>query len=343
MRSTIDLDLVRGLGVRLDGGLRRLLRPREPVALIDFPNHANAGDSLIWLGELAWLRAAGHELVYAADHTGFCPRELERRLPRGTILLHGGGNLGDLWPTYQRLRERVITSFPHHRIVQLPQTVHFREAAAAARMERVVRSHPDLVVCVRDRRSEAFAREHLAARTELLPDMAFALGPLHPCPAAHEVVFLLRGDSERADHIVVPAGPQLDWPTQPPGWRALRQTTRVVGRLGALLPPLARTAAPVLPRGYELLARERLRTALGVIGIGEVLVTDRLHGHILALLAGVPHVMLDNSYGKLGEFHAAWTATAATARQATTAQNPNRLTRELRADHPQRVVPAGAS
>jgi exopolysaccharide biosynthesis predicted pyruvyltransferase EpsI len=342
MRSTVDLDLVRGLRVRLDAGLRRLLRPGEPVALVDFPNHANAGDSLIWLGELAWLRAAGHELVYTADHTGLCPRELERRLPGGTILLHGGGNLGDLWPTYQALRERVITSFPRHRIVQLPQTVHFREAAAVARMERVVRSHPDLVVCVRDRRSEAFARERLAARTELLPDMAFALGPLHPCPAAHEAVCLLRGDSERAEHVVVPAGPQLDWPARTRRWRSLRQTTRVVGKLSALLPPLARTAAPLLSRGYELLARERLRAALRVIGLGEVLVTDRLHGHILALLAGVPHVLLDNSYGKLGEFRAAWTAAAVTARQASAKENPNLLARELHPNRRPRILSAAA-
>jgi exopolysaccharide biosynthesis predicted pyruvyltransferase EpsI len=343
MRNTLDLELVRGLRECLDTGLRRLLRPREPVALIDFPNHANAGDSLIWLGELAWLRGAGHEVVYAADHTGFSERELERRLPTGTILLHGGGNLGDLWPTYQQLRERVITSFPRHRIVQLPQTVHFEHAAAAARMERIVGSHPDLVVCVRDRRSEAFAGDRLAARTELLPDMAFALGPLHPSPAAHEVACLLRTDSERADHIVVPAGPRLDWPAQSPPWRCLRQATRVVGKLGALVPALAHTGAPLMARGYELLARERLHTALGLIGIGEVLVTDRLHGHILALLAGVPHVLLDNSYGKLSTFHAAWTATAATARQATTGANPTRLTRELHPGRLQRVLPVPAS
>jgi pyruvyl transferase EpsO len=78
----------------------------------------------------------------------------------------------------------------------------------------------------------------------------------------------------------------------------------VAGKLGALLPPLARHAAPLLGHGYELLAREQLRTALRAIGAGEVLVTDRLHGHILALLGGVPHVLLDNSYGKLSAFRA---------------------------------------
>jgi exopolysaccharide biosynthesis protein PssK len=40
---------------------------------------------------------------------------------------------------------------------------------------------------------------------------------------------------------------------------------------------------------------------------GKVVVTDRLHGHILSLLLGIPHVLLDNSYGKLRHFHETWT------------------------------------
>jgi exopolysaccharide biosynthesis protein PssK len=45
-----------------------------------------------------------------------------------------------------------------------------------------------------------------------------------------------------------------------------------------------------------------------MISSGEVLVTDRLHGHIVAMLMGVPHVLVDNSYGKLRRFHETWTS-----------------------------------
>jgi exopolysaccharide biosynthesis predicted pyruvyltransferase EpsI len=34
----------------------------------------------------------------------------------------------------------------------------------------------------------------------------------------------------------------------------------------------------------------------------EVLVTDRLHGHIMATLLGKPHVVIDNFYGKIANF-----------------------------------------
>jgi pyruvyl transferase EpsO len=47
---------------------------------------------------------------------------------------------------------------------------------------------------------------------------------------------------------------------------------------------------------------------LRLLSAGHVVVTERLHGHVLCLLAGIPHVVLDNSYGKVRAFVEAWTA-----------------------------------
>ncbi len=316
MRDDSDRALVERLGASVRAGLAELVAPGEPVALLDFPNHDNVGDAAIWLGELAWLRQAGHELAYAADHTGFSAAELRRRLPSGTILLHGGGNFGDLWPVYQRFREQVLANFTSHRIVQLPQTIHFREPRAIERTTELVARHPDFTLCVRDGDSERFARERLGARAALICDMAFALGPLQPGPARHDVLCLMREDKERVDGLQAPAGAQVDWPEQGARWRALRQATRVTGKLASLAPKLARVTAPGLAVGYERLARERLHAGLQVVGAGRLVVTDRLHGHIVGLLAGVPQVLLDNSYGKLRGFWEAWTHEAGTTRLA---------------------------
>jgi pyruvyl transferase EpsO len=73
---------------------------------------------------------------------------------------------------------------------------------------------------------------------------------------------------------------------------------------------LARWSRPLLRRTYSPLARQRLARGLRILSAGEVVITDRLHGHILSLMLGIPHVILDNSYGKLSSFHEAWTATA---------------------------------
>ncbi|XP_048247973.1 glucose-6-phosphate/phosphate translocator 2, chloroplastic-like [Haliotis rufescens] len=36
---------------------------------------------------------------------------------------------------------------------------------------------------------------------------------------------------------------------------------------------------------------------------GRVVITDRLHGHILSTLLGIPHVILDNNYHKVSSYH----------------------------------------
>jgi pyruvyl transferase EpsO len=66
---------------------------------------------------------------------------------------------------------------------------------------------------------------------------------------------------------------------------------------------LQRTAATV----RDALALRRLTRGLALVGSGKVVMTDRLHGHLLALLLGRDNVLLDNSYGKLRSFYETWT------------------------------------
>ena len=40
---------------------------------------------------------------------------------------------------------------------------------------------------------------------------------------------------------------------------------------------------------------------------GRVVITDRLHGHILSTLLDIPHVLIDNPYHKLSSYHNTWT------------------------------------
>jgi exopolysaccharide biosynthesis predicted pyruvyltransferase EpsI len=49
-----------------------------------------------------------------------------------------------------------------------------------------------------------------------------------------------------------------------------------------------------------------LDAARRVLSTGRVVVSDRLHGHILSELAGVPHVLLNNSYGKNISYFETW-------------------------------------
>lgn len=307
--APVVLDLKR----RLEKRLRDAIPRGRPVALLDFPNHDNIGDTLLWHATRAYLQQAGAEVRYACDHTGFSPRLLRRRLGReGIVLLHGGGNFGDLWPTFHEFRKRAIAELRDLPIVQLPQSIHFRSPENLVATRRVVDAHPELTIFVRDEPSLAIASAEFGAKVELAPDMAFALGPLEAVPSApgRRPLWVARTDAEttgaqlpeHADAFEV-----ADWPTDPPGVRRSRRTLKLVDKTLALTGGLVPGAYRVDQRLMQSLSQRRTETGIAFVGSRPGVVTDRLHGHILALLVGVPHAVLDNSYGKLRAFYDAWT------------------------------------
>jgi pyruvyl transferase EpsO len=302
-------ELITWLWQQVDRVLRPLLAGERDFALLDFPNHRNVGDCAIWLGERAYLRALGiSRLRYVCDISTYAPDHLRQCIGRGTILLHGGGNFGDLWPPYQALRERVIAAFPDNRIIQLPQTICFQSADACARARTVFNRHRNLILLVRDRRSLAIAQREFNATSLLCPDMAVCLGALHRrVPAAERIVWLARSDHEAATTLVateVSGVTRVTWPPDPP--TPLMLASRLSRKLPVAARPLRWLRRP-LSAAYDAFARERVARGLRLLSRGTTVVTDRLHGHLLCLLLDIPHFLVDTRFGKVRDFFDTWT------------------------------------
>src|SRR5262249_24119510 len=150
------------------------------------------------------------------------------------------------------------------------------------------------------------------------PDMAFALGPLpRPAPPDVDVVWLARTDAEAQEGYDAPppgrSSIRLDWLEEPP--TALRESNHAPSRRRERGPPDWPALLDSLMRTYDPLARERLERGCRTLARGRAVVTDRLHGHVLCLLLGVPHVLLDTNYRKLGRFFQTWTSACPLARR----------------------------
>jgi pyruvyl transferase EpsO len=280
------------------------------VALVDFPMHENIGDSAIWAGELATLSTIGAPVAHVCDVYGYRRERVERSLgPGDPILLHGGGNFGDVWQGFQAFRERVIRDFPDRQIVQLPQTVYYSSPGGLERTRAVLASHGGVKLLVRDEPSRRTAVEGLGAVAEACPDAAFALSAPSVPPPVRPVSWILRGDHERGDTGGVPSASGVaptDWPDHW-GFKLLRTAGRVHRRSTARVPLLAAPVERGLGSLYAEVARRRVELGFRMIATGEVLVSDRLHAHILACLLSMPNVVVDNSYGKLSSFLERWT------------------------------------
>ena len=311
--------LVSALRKRIRDSIQPLVPQRFECAVVDFPDHPNVGDSAIWAGELAWLADVRAEIRYRCDVKTYNRWQLDRALgPGGIIFIHGGGNLGDLWVRHQRLRERVIQDFPDRTIIQFPQTIHFRDREAIARTRAVFDAHPDLTLLVRDEPSLQFARAEFRARTLLCPDMAFYIGSMpRPGPPRVDVLWLQRQDRESAEGqgaALEPGWATCDWLSG--DFTVQPRIRRLLWRVAAHEPRRLHLTARLIGGTYDWQARQRVLFGCRLLTRGRVVITDRLHGHILCLLLNVPHVLLDNNYGKVRHFREAWTVSAANVRWA---------------------------
>jgi pyruvyl transferase EpsO len=274
---------------------------------IDMPMYGNVGDLLIMQGTMEFFRKHNLKPRLISSFSPFDPDWIDKD---DVVVFQGGGNFGDLYEGPHTLRERVAATKPGNRIIILPQSIHFSSPEKAAESAAIFRRHPDLHLCVRDRVSFKQARA-FTDNVYLLPDMAHQLYPLYRGGYDKDggALLIARVDDEKVEHGALPnvrVKTHTDWP-QFVGERertidkfrfVLRNMARLeLGRLGqTLVSPLwIRYANRLVDDAIAMFARHNL------------IITDRLHGHILAVLMDMPTIVLDNSYGKNSRYASVWT------------------------------------
>jgi len=261
-----------------------------PYALLDFPFYANIGDSAIWAGTRVWLEEHhGAPPAYVSTKMDFSAAKLDRLVPDGPIYIKGGGNFGDLYPAHHRFRFRLVRRFGA-RVVHLPQSLHFDSSEVFEETKELSKLGSRLMV--RDTPSFDLG-EKLGFEPLMVPDAAFCLGPqARVGEADRDLLVLKRTDMEDSGDPI--SG--VDWGAEVPltwAYAALVSAIREkrMSKLAAL----------------DTLANMRVRRGFAMLSRGRAVATDRLHGHIMSVLLGIPHFVSDNSTGKLTAFGEAWT------------------------------------
>jgi exopolysaccharide biosynthesis predicted pyruvyltransferase EpsI len=304
-------------------------------ALLDFPDHGNVGDSAIWAGEIVALQALGIDVVYVGTHRSFDPAILRERMPEGLVLIHGGGNFGTIWPECQGHRERVLAELKDYRVIQLPQSIHYSDAESLERTRRLIAAHPDFTLLVRDEPSRAVAERQLGAKTLLCSDSAFFLHDrLRRDRPVVDILALARTDKERVSLDLQAMLSRTGHSFEIVDW--LQEPMTTGRRLAAQVWPRAFGRVTRVPGFFKLLetiwnsvANQRVDRGRRQLSRGRVVLTDRLHAHILSTMLGIPHVVLDNNYGKVQNFIASWTQGNPLVRRASTADEAVAMAVEL--------------
>ncbi|MFM9403636.1 polysaccharide pyruvyl transferase family protein [Myroides odoratimimus] len=283
--------------------------------LWDLPYHRNIGDTLIYQGELDFLSDIQYKCLDYSSHIFNDFPELDTKV---IILLHGGGNFGDIYPEAQEYRRKVISKYKNNKIILLPQTIHFNDLSNIDKDIDVYNNHPNLFLYFRDHKSYDLAKSTFGNQLHigLLPDMAFCIKELNIkkyYPNEREGLkgnlFLKRIDNEanvqeyffkESDFDV------FDWPT-------FEKNSIIMSFLFVMTTFVTKTSAlnfclkPFITFYYNKIVKKYLiKKGVVFLYAYNTIYTTRLHGCILSILMEKKIVLLDNSYGKNLGFYKAW-------------------------------------
>jgi pyruvyl transferase EpsO len=333
-----DGDLVGGYKAMLHGAFADVLAPATPVALLGAPDTAHCGDHALWLGEEAVIAACGAKLVYRASAKSYDRALMERALGGGTILFHGGNGGSAAFD----FLARVLNDFPGNAVIVCPHEFGPGADAALARVADVATSRKGIVLfarsgLARDRAARIFGPSF---PLRLAPDMAFALGPqARPVEPAYDILWLARTDraanddrAEAATRLSSQAAEKFAMPDFDDGLEIgfavkHRPPTVLLTDWSSLFPENVLTRMALRALDPHARAKAYVARGLHMLSLGHIAITDRLHGHIFAILLGIPHILLDDGSGKNLAFHETWTRDSTLCRVAADASDAWSLAR----------------
>lgn len=260
-------------------------------------DYGNLGDLAITRAQIDFLseRFPGATVIEVpiSESLSELPALRQSLTPHDVVTLVGGGNTGDMYDDIQYLRELYLRYFPDTPVISFPQTVEFSDTAygrwAAGRARRRYGKHQRLGLMARDTASLRKARAMFSdSPSELCPDVVLTLDRTQPLRARSGIVLSLRQDMESA----------------------LSASERLA--VGSVLGRLANVRMRDTHVGNVRLSRAAADQELDSIWddfrSARLVVTDRLHGMIFAVITATPCVVLDSATGKVGGFYSDWLA-----------------------------------
>jgi len=189
------------------------------------------------------------------------------------LLLQGGGNMGDIYFDQRRIRKKVITGFKDNQIIIMPQTIHFKKEK---KLPKYYNSHKKLTILAREEISYKMLKEIYSGRVELTPDIVLSLMldyKVEKRKVRNNALLCIRDDIEsigNTDEIMGIVKKELE-------------NNKINYEL----------FSTVLKYPIEEQNREKeLKKLFEKINDAKIIITDRLHGMIIAAITKTPCIVL---------------------------------------------------
>lgn len=264
---------------------RQKLQNPEAVFLVFTPEHNNLGDHAIAQSETTWLEDMDIPYIELTGRTletlsrGKCLNLMNGR----TILIHGGGYMGTIWPESEALLRQIIEKNPRSRILLLPNTIYYEEDAEGRRelaeSQRIYNAHKHLKLYAREKISYETMKA-LYRDVAIAPDLVLRMNRCKDGIERSGCILCLRSDQEKTRSEQDEA-------------EVKTQITQIFGGNVSRVDMIAEGNVPVARRDQALeLQFDRFRHA-------ELVITDRLHGMIFCAITGTPCIVINSKSPKV--------------------------------------------
>lgn len=263
------------------------------IYYLDSPEYGNLGDQAIALAirEFAKKQFPSYEFIEILQKDLPCYIESLKKSIRNDdlIFLTGGGNMGNLYRTYEAARRFVIKKFPNIHIVVFPQSICYTSnwfGRKSFNTAQKIYNKKNILTCARERKSFVEMKK-LNDRSILIPDIVLSLHLTDEVCSnfvRKGVGLCLRNDIER---LITDED--------------AKTIKEVLKKQCTCVTPITTTPNFRLNQIDETNREMILMDKFAEFGSKELIVTDRLHAMIFSVLTQTPCIVFDNNNKKISE------------------------------------------
>lgn len=262
----------------------------EPIIITSVPRHGNIGDHAILCGEIDFIKEnfPNKELIQFTAHMMSAHMWMYKLFIKKTdlVLITGGGFLGSLWMNEEKAVRNVLKTFKNNKVILMPQTIYFEDSGWGRKekciSEKIYNSHHNLTICMREKKSYNLAKEMFPEKDILLiPDMVLYLDYKHKKIDRKGVLLCMRSDKEKTLS------------------KEQKDNINEILYNNFNEYNISYTDTVHNYNISEEKSRIEVNNKIDEFAKSQLVITDRLHGMVLAAIAETPCIALGNCSGKV--------------------------------------------
>lgn len=270
--------------------LWRDVRKHPHVFVFVSPGHTNLGDNAqtLCIKEFLEKHYPGRRIKFFTNdyirETNLAIIPFVKRISRPTdpVFLHSGYRMTDVWPGPEQMHRCVVTTFTDRPVVSFPQTINYVSAAAREIAKRDFNSHPNHTLMCRDAVSFKTAEALFPnCRNLLVPDVVMSKIGQYRFPGPRSGILVCKRNDQESN--VAPD-----------------EFARIVAELSRIDEvTVSDTSAKDSWKTMHEDLRGYLENVWNEYAKYRLVVTDRYHGTIFALIASTPVLVFPSTDHKV--------------------------------------------